>query len=199
MSPASPSASPSAAQSGTFSEPPKEKTYRILKLTASNVKRLKAVEVLPSGDIVTVGGKNDAGKSSILDSIQYAMAGAGTICERPIRDGQSKAVIVIDLGDLVITKTFTSAGAPTLKVTTKEGSPLERPAGYPAGFAGVQDPATIPLAFSRAEPAKQLETMRKLVQLDFTDIDRQRATLYDQRTNVNRDVQNARLPRLSRR
>ena len=39
---------------------------KIVKLVAENVKRLHAVEIEPHTALVTVGGKNGAGKSSVL-------------------------------------------------------------------------------------------------------------------------------------
>lgn len=75
---------------------------KIIKLEANNVKRLKAVEITPVGHTVTISGKNDQGKTSILDSIEYALAGNRTICEKPVRLGEAKARIVCDLGDTVL-------------------------------------------------------------------------------------------------
>ena len=45
---------------------------KILKLQAENVKRLKVVEITPDGNVIMIGGPNDAGKSSVLDSMEYA-------------------------------------------------------------------------------------------------------------------------------
>lgn len=79
---------------------------RIVKLVAENVKRLHAVSITPEGSLVTVGGKNGAGKSSVLDSIAYAMGGERLVPSEPIRSGESEARIVVDLGDLVVTRRF---------------------------------------------------------------------------------------------
>ena len=51
----------------------------IIKLSIDNVKRLKAVDITPNGDgLVVIGGKNDQGKSSVLDSILYVLGGAAS-------------------------------------------------------------------------------------------------------------------------
>ena len=80
---------------------------KIIKLVAENVKRLHAVSITPDGNLITIGGKNGAGKSSVLDSIAYAMGGAQLVPSEPIRSGESEAKIVVDLGDLVVTRKFT--------------------------------------------------------------------------------------------
>lgn len=60
----------------------------IIELKAENVKKIKAVSIEPGGKpIVKISGKNGAGKSSVLDSIQYALGGKTLQCDRPVRDG----------------------------------------------------------------------------------------------------------------
>src|SRR5699024_6919365 len=51
-------------------------TIKINKLEIENVKRVKAVKIEPSANGLTVvGGKNNQGKTSILDSIAWALGG----------------------------------------------------------------------------------------------------------------------------
>ena len=64
--------------------------FRVVQLRVSNVKRIKAIEILPTTNVVTIGGANDQGKSSLLDSIYYLFAGNGVVCDDPIRHGASK-------------------------------------------------------------------------------------------------------------
>ncbi len=48
----------------------------IVSLEASNVKRLRAVSIDASGKpAVIIGGRNEQGKSSVLDSIVYCLGG----------------------------------------------------------------------------------------------------------------------------
>lgn len=64
---------------------------KIVRLTAENVKRLVAVEIRPNpdGNLVIVGGRNAAGKSSVLDAIMFALAGKKALPAKPIREGKS--------------------------------------------------------------------------------------------------------------
>ena len=79
---------------------------RIIKLKAENIKRLKAVEITPTGDIVQVTGRNGQGKSSLLDAIWWALGGTKAIQDQPIRKGQRKAKVEIDLGKYIVTREF---------------------------------------------------------------------------------------------
>ena len=102
---------------------------KIVKLVAENVKRLHAVSITPEGALITVGGKNGAGKSSVLDSIAYAMGGEKLVPSEPIRSGESEAKIVVDLGDLVVTRKFKRENVFTNKDTVTTDCACSGPAG----------------------------------------------------------------------
>ena len=99
---------------------------RILKLTAENIKKLKAIEITPDGNLVQITGPNGAGKTSVLDSIVWAFSGGRSIDAKPIRDGQDKAAIQIDCGDFVINRSITPKGA-YLSIETKDGDKKKSP------------------------------------------------------------------------
>ncbi len=80
---------------------------KILKLSSENVLRLSAVEITPEGNLVVIGGKNAAGKTSVLDSIVLAMGGRIAKHSKPLKDGAKKGKIVCELEDLTVTRTFT--------------------------------------------------------------------------------------------
>jgi hypothetical protein len=80
---------------------------QIVKLVSQNIKRLSAISIEPgAAPLVVVGGRNRAGKSSVLDSIAYALGGKDLIPAEPIRAGEAEARITADLGDLVVTRVF---------------------------------------------------------------------------------------------
>jgi len=161
---------------------------KIINLKAENIKRLQAVEITPDGNMVIVGGQNGQGKTSVLDSIMYALAGKSACCERPVRDGQERGEVSINIGEYVITRSFTASGGGTLKVTNKDGASYSSPQGLLNQLCGSL--SFDPLEFMRQDLKKQAETLKRLVGLDFTEIDRKRAGLYEERTIVNRDIRN---------
>lgn len=158
---------------------------KILKLTAENVKRLRAVEITPDNDLVIVGGRNGAGKSSVLDSIMYVLGGTGTVCEEPLRRGEKKGSATVDLGDIIVTRTFTDGGG-TLAVKNKDGAKYPSPQKMLDALVGRL--SFDPLAFSRMEARDQARVLRDLVGLDTSALDAERATVFAARTGVNAEV-----------
>lgn len=65
-------------------------SIKINKLEIENVKRIKAVKIEPTPNGLTViGGKNNQGKTSILDSIAWALGGDRYKPSQPHRDGST--------------------------------------------------------------------------------------------------------------
>lgn len=159
---------------------------KIINLKSENVKRLKAVEITPDGNLVVIGGKNGAGKTSVLDSIMYALGGSKSLPTVPVHKGEEKAVVELDLGDIVVKRTFTSAGGGQLTVTNKDGLKYPSPQAILDGLVGRL--SFDPLEFARQEPVVQAETLRTLVGLDFKEINERKKKLYDERTVVGREL-----------
>lgn len=160
---------------------------KILKLNAENIKKLQAVEITPQGDVVTIAGKNGAGKSSILDSIWWALAGTSHIQAEPIRKGQTRARIRLDLGELIVERRFTEAGS-TLSVENAEGARFPSPQKMLDALLG--ELSFDPLAFSRMEPRKQFDELRRVAKLevDIEKLDGLNRSDYAKRTDVNREA-----------
>lgn len=162
---------------------------RIVQLTAENVKRLQAVEITPKGDVVIISGKNGAGKSSVLDAIWMALAGGPGAKEttRPIRDGEEKANVQLDLGDIIVTRKWTKAGS-TLEVASQDGAKYGSPQKLLDGMIGQL--TFDPLAFANEDEKKQRQILLDVVELPFDpdEIAAERKRIYDERTDVNRDA-----------
>lgn len=175
----------------------------IVGLHAQNFKRLVAADI-SAGDapLVTVGGQNEAGKSSVLDAVAVVLGGAALAPKVPIRRGQKTAVISADLGDLKITRKFRLVVAgedgedgerlvSTLEITNADGS---------AKFASPQAmldrllggaPFHDPLAFAQMRPADRREAVRRVVGLDFSVQDARRRKLLDDRLVLKRRLESA--------
>lgn len=164
---------------------------KIISLQTENVKCLRAVEIAPGGDSIEIAGKNGAGKSSVLDSIFYALGGQKHVCERPIRDGESSAKIVLELDDYTVTRTFTASGGGTLKVVARNPLPgtvakLLSPQAVLDALVG--DLAFDPLAFTRLKPEDQSNLLRKLAGIDTRVLEQNFAQEYQERTEINREI-----------
>jgi energy-coupling factor transporter ATP-binding protein EcfA2 len=154
-------------------------------MQSENVKRLKAVSITPKGNLVVIGGENGAGKTSVLDSIWYALGGKGAACDQPVRVGTEKAEVNLDLGEFKVRRTFTPAGGGTLTVSNAEGNgTFNSPQSMLDAMVGKI--SFDPLAFTRDKD--QVGTLKQLVGLDFTDVDSRRKKLYDERAEVNKEV-----------
>lgn len=149
---------------------------KIVKLKAENVKRLEAVEIVPDGEIVEIRGKNAQGKSSVLDSIAYAIGGKRLCPEHPIRKGQKAASVMVDLEDLVVVRTWSGKGS-TLRIKDKDGATVSSPQTILDKLAGYL--TFDPLAFLNLKPDKQRERL-----LDLLDIGPQLDKLAEERDRI---------------
>lgn len=160
---------------------------KIIKLEAENVKRLRAVEITPTGAVVMLTGRNEQGKSSVLDAIWWALGGTAHVQGEPIRRGQKKARVKLDLGELTVERRFTSSGS-TLVVENAKGEEQRSPQALLDALVGAL--SFDPLAFMRKGEREQHEILRALlaVGIDWqASVDAERAA-YDERTELNREV-----------
>lgn len=163
---------------------------KIVQLRAENVKRLQAVEITPDGNLVVVSGKNGAGKSSVLDSIWYALGGKEALkgVRKPIRDGEKRAEVSLDLGDLRVTRSWTADDKTYLRVEAQDGKKFSSPQQVLDNIIGRF--SFDPLAFVRQAEKEQVATLLDMLNLpvDIPAMDQRRAELYDHRTEVGRVV-----------
>lgn len=165
---------------------------KIVKLTAENVKRLTAIEINPEGNVITIGGKNGAGKSSVLDSISYALGGQKLIPNEPIHTNKNEAKIEVELDDFIVTRKFTRTDEGTkssLTIRSKEGLQYSSPQAVLDKLLGKL--SFDPLAFSNATPMLQREILSKLVDLDTTEVDQKINITYAKRSETNKHLKMA--------
>lgn len=139
-------------------------SLKIVNLKIENVKKLVAVDITPSKNIITISGKCEQGKTTVLDAIWMALGGKKE--EQPIRKGQKRASIRLDLGELIVTRIFTEGGS-RLTVTTKDGNKFSSPQAVLDKLLG--ELTFDPLAFARgtnaADKHRRAETLSKVVDI----------------------------------
>lgn len=166
---------------------------KLTKLHVENFKRIQAVSIEPEGNVTIVGGMNEQGKSSLLDSISVLLQGKATKIPEPVRKGAKKATITGEIqkdswdafDSMTITRTITAAGNWYVKVTDKDGKTFKSPEGMLKKVFG--EPVD-PVEFVRMTPADRVETLKRITGLDFSELDQQRKDFYDERTLVGREV-----------
>lgn len=152
---------------------------KIVEFHAENVKRLKLVSIKPNGDTIVIGGENGAGKTTVLDCIDMAFAGAKKVASVPVRTGQTAAKVLIDTGELKIERRFSTASGTSLIVTGADGKRIASPqAVLDKLYSAV---AFNPLEFAGQDSGKQAATLRRIVGLDFAALDAERARIYQER------------------
>lgn len=163
---------------------------KIISLTSENIKRLTAVEIRPDGNLVQITGKNGQGKTSVLDSIWWALAGASHIQSVPIRQGATEARICLDMGEIIVTRTFSAKDdGPTTRITVENagGARYPSPQKMLDGLVGAL--SFDPLAFTRMDRREQFETLRQFVPgVDFDAIDAANKVDFARRTEINRSA-----------
>ncbi len=159
---------------------------RIIGLHIENFMKLIAVDIQPDGSTVWITGKNEQGKTSILDAIWSALVGgrAAKKITKPIREGKERAEIRLDLGDFIVTRTFTADGKTRLKVENNEGATYKSPQALLDGFVGRL--SFDPLAFANLPEKEQAATLREMTGIDTTELDERREGHYGARTAYNR-------------
>lgn len=165
---------------------------RIIHLHSENVKRLKVVDITPQDDVVVISGMNEQGKTSVIDCIWLALENRAASKNNPlpIRAGEDKALITVDLGDYIVTRRFTSAGT-TLEVRTPDGSKIPSPQKLLDGMIG--DLSFDPWEFSRKREEDQRQMLSDLLfmltqgKLDMADFERRREESYAARADANRE------------
>jgi DNA repair exonuclease SbcCD ATPase subunit len=162
---------------------------RIKALRIQDFKGLRALELNDTDRaIVIVGGSNGAGKSSALDAITVALAGKGAMPAQPIREGQDRAEISIDLGEVSVTRTITRTGG-SLKIRTKDGMAPATPQTWLDARVGAL--ACDPVAFLTAKPSEQAAQLARLAGFDMANWNARRQALYDDRRIIGREGERA--------
>lgn len=168
---------------------------KIVALTIENIKRISAVHIEPQGSLVEITGRNGAGKSTVLDSIWWALQGKGVVQAKPIRKGADGGMIRIDFGSLIVTRHFRREDdgdyTTSLAVEGADGSVYASPQRMLDGFLGSL--SFDPLGFMTKDGKGKLAELRRIVNLDLDieEVDRLNRGDFERRTQVNRTVRHA--------
>lgn len=173
--------------------PAEEQPYRLVELRAENFKKLKAVRIRPDGAVVTISGRNEQGKSSVLDAVSAALGGAAHFSDAPIREGAKEATIDLDFVGLKLTRRIweRKGGGISHEVRLEyaDGQMPQKPQAILDGLRG-SPIADDPLEFTRMDPKKRADLVKGLVpDFNFEANAAARKKLADTRLLAGRDYE----------
>lgn len=160
----------------------------IIALLAEDFKKIRVVQIEPTGRVVQITGANGQGKTSVLDAIWFALVGKKAAPIKPVRRGSQRAKIKLDIGEFVITRTITPNDYQSLTVETAAGSKVAHPQGVLDGLLG--ELTFDPLQFVNMEAPRQVELLRKVAKVDINieEMDAANERDYNTRTAVNAET-----------
>lgn len=166
---------------------------KVVGLQVENFQILRTVDISPEGEIVTIGGENEQGKTSLLNAIWVALAGRAVAPAVPIRKGEEECRIRLDLGELIVTRRFTvKEGGPytdSVKVESADGSQrYQKPQQVLDALMG--QIGFDPFAFVLMKPDDQADTLLEMVPLpiDLEALARQDTADFENRRDLNREI-----------
>lgn len=152
-----------------------------------NFKGIKIIDISTEKNMILISGENGAGKSSFCDAIMTALAGKDKSITRPIRNGESKAIIEVELDGYLVRKVFSQSKTPTLHVTpTGEMEPLRSPQAWLNQHIG--NLKFDPSEFARLDDKKQRDMLMELAGLNLDDEDNTIKELENDRLLVGREL-----------
>jgi hypothetical protein len=170
---------------------------RVIGLQARNFQILQAVNIRPGEGPVVIGGKNEQGKSSVMDAIWVALKGRAVAAPVPIREGEEKCVLVLEIGEgeaieYAVHRTFTrkegNTYTDTIKVLDDRGRIVPSPQRVLDELMGAI--GFDPFAFTKMKPEDQAEQLLQLVPLpiDLEEFDADDKRDYATRRDRSRDA-----------
>lgn len=159
---------------------------KIIKLVAQNFKKLSAVEISPDGNVVVISGKNGAGKSSVLDAIEAALCGGRTLPKQPIKTGEIRAKVEVNMGEYKVTrKFFGTTSTLTVETTGETKAKISSPQAFLDEVVGYL--SFDPLAFLKKQPAEQRNILMDFLGLNLDEFLNKIATIKTQRADIRKD------------
>ncbi len=175
---------------------------RVISLQAQNILRLSAVSITWDREqaVLTIGGKNGAGKSSVVNALAMAIGGADMCPDEPLKHGEVTGFVEVDFDDLVVRREFyqeTLGVPPNASIVTKSKLVVKNKENIVQGTPQklldrfVSKLTFDPMVFLEMDAKPQDDLLRRLAAIDVSEFETRRQAAATLRTTLNRDLQEA--------
>jgi DNA repair exonuclease SbcCD ATPase subunit len=162
---------------------------RLIGLKVENVRRIQALTLTPDANhaLIPLIGKNGQGKSSVMDAIAVALG--AKLEDGFVRDNTKQARVVVQTTSYTVKcKVSQKTGQRQLILENRDGETIKKPHQMIRELLGEMKIGLDPEAFLRQTPAEQVDTARRALGIDLTEIDRKITNAYEKRRDLNRDA-----------
>ncbi len=174
-------------------------TRRIEKLNIENLLGIKRITHIPITDFTEVRGGNGEGKSSFMAAIELLFGNkeATKNIKNPVRNGQKKATVSVELNDMILTKIFSDSGKTRTEIVSKEGAKFSNPVKMIEQIFGKLP--YDPLKMMDHTDKELIEVYLSLIdtEVDFNELEAQKKATYAERTIINRQKKDVEVKRNS--
>lgn len=164
---------------------------KIKLLIVTNLKKVKHVEITPEDNVIVIAGKNESGKTSVLDAILWAMTGKMGMkgINKPIREGEEEAEVVLEIDNFVVRRCWKDNERSYLTVANKDNNiQYKSPQSMLDGFLGKL--SLDPLEFTLLNSKEQRDLLLEVLDLknELDKIEETKKYIYDKRTVIGREI-----------
>lgn len=158
----------------------------IVKLKIENILGAKSVTFAPNGESVTIGGKNEQGKSSAIRALCMALGGKGYMPENPVTLGEESGRVLIELDHYLVKLDVDSERASRLKIQAKDGGKISNAQTMLNELFG--DLSFDPGVFISSLPKKRLDLLVRVTGIDFEEFGRKEAQAMEDRKSAKQEL-----------
>ena len=141
-------------------------SLKVIGIQIENFQKIRTFLLQPEGNVIKITGANGSGKTSVLDAIWLALAGARGGPTAPVRQGAGRGVVRLDLGDIRVTRMWSEGGDSKgeMFIEAEDGRRYGTPQRMLDSLMG--QISFDPLAFIHMDVKQKAEELRKLLNID---------------------------------